>query len=1006
MGDRGYFDIAPFATEILWEDPVSTGLRWEEPRRIHRLVLQFAGSAAIQPPESLGLQYWHNYWPETGEHDRSAAELGWAPSEDWYNGRWQDADTSFEETDRGLVLAFEPLSRKEFPHLEGRAETYRLTNQIRLNVSEGWPAMEWIRVETVAEWESVSLRLRFGTAPMPTPLAPRAYNGRIHAWDAREREVAICADVILPTSLNGPPDPAEDTIISLGGDEPRLSFHPRQVMEHGTMVIPSHGVVIDAPGVPSDAPPEVPCVYDRIHTAPEQSFGAALAAMPPADPLHFVLGCPGARQKFRLEPSGELLLPRNYIERVEGADTGGMLWEGTLRVDMGLPGRRPERRRVDGYLPVLVSTWQADGVTYELTSFAAPLHHRLGDGDLPGDATIVAVLDLRLTTTDEAEVRLPLDVSDDGGPNLAGLHDDLLWGRCGDQLKLRARVIADGLEWDQSALRARLGAGESVRCSLVIPAVTPTDKREFEALDGLDVDRALEDVLTFWRSKLGSGLQIRSPEPGLDDFHRAHLSHMLITDDREPGSDLVHTRVGSFHYGNYANESCMVISSLDRRGLHNEARRRLETFLHYQGTVPLPGNYTTSEGVFHGSGGYECGGYNQHHGWVLWALGEHYRLTRDDAWLERAAPGMLAGADWITSERQATLAYDDTGSRLPEWGLLPAGSLEDVTDFQHWLSTNAFSYYGLRSVADALTRGRHPEAGRILDAAEAYRRDIEDTFERQAARAPVVCLRDGTWVPHYPSRVYRRGRDVGWIRETLEGALHLVCCGVVDPGSDVATWILKDYEDNRYVRAPFGYHIADERFERDWFSLGGFSMQPNLLWGPVTYLLRDEVKHFLRAFFNGLASAWRCDVRMLTEHPLPELGCNQGDHFKTSDEAQAAHWLRMMLLRENVDDLWIGQAVPRGWMASSQAVEIERCATWFGPAGFRVEHSGERTVMELDPPTRNLPRRLVLRLRHPDGRPFTRVTMDGRAVDTIDPERELVEIDCPPQRPVTVEAWY
>ena len=38
-------------------------------------------------------------------------------------------------------------------------------------------------------------------------------------------------------------------------------------------------------------------------------------------------------------------------------------------------------------------------------------------------------------------------------------------------------------------------------------------------------------------------------------------------------------------------------------------------------------------------------------------------------------------------------------------------------------------------------------------------------------------------------------------------------------------------------------------------------MRANLLGGPVVYLERDEIKHYLRAVFNGFASAFYPEVR-------------------------------------------------------------------------------------------------------------------------------------------------
>jgi hypothetical protein len=211
----------------------------------------------------------------------------------------------------------------------------------------------------------------------------------------------------------------------------------------------------------------------------------------------------------------------------------------------------------------------------------------------------------------------------------------------------------------------------------------------------------------------------------------------------------------------------------------------------------------------------------------------------------------VKGCDWINQQRQQTLNLPPDSQRGIEHGLLPPGSLEDIGDWWCWLSTNVYSYWGMENSASALNDIHHPAAPRILDEAEAYRRDILTSFRKAMVRSPLVELRDGTWIPHIPPRVHRRGRAFSWITEALEGAIHLVRCGLLRPFDPESEWIVKDFEDNIYLSEEFGYSIQD--MDRNWFDLGGFSMQPNLLCGPIPYLQRDEIKHFLRAYFNGFA---------------------------------------------------------------------------------------------------------------------------------------------------------
>jgi hypothetical protein len=261
-------------------------------------------------------------------------------------------------------------------------------------------------------------------------------------------------------------------------------------------------------------------------------------------------------------------------------------------------------------------------------------------------------------------------------------------------------------------------------------------------------------------------------------------------------------------------------------------------------------------------------------------------------------------------------------------------------------------------------------------------------------RSPVVRLRDGSWVPHVPSDVHRRGRSFGWITETLEGGMHLITAGVIDPNDRLATWIIQDYEDNLYLSEQFGYELTGPAFERFWFSLGGVSMQANLLHNPVAYLLRDEPKHFLRAYFNAFAVSYFADTRMMTEHALPNIGDFRGDHFKSSDESNSTYWLRCMFVQERGDELLLGAAVPRYWLADGQQIGVTQTHTHFGPMSMHMRSGAGQGWIEMivEPPLRNPPKVIRARFRHPDGLAMTACEVNGKPHEKFDPAREWVEL--------------
>ena len=378
-------------------------------------------------------------------------------------------------------------------------------------------------------------------------------------------------------------------------------------------------------------------------------------------------------------------------------------------------------------------------------------------------------------------------------------------------------------------------------------------------------------------------------------------------------------------------------------------------------------------------------------------------MTGDRAWLTANGDKIAKGCEWVLRERGATKRTGPDGARVLEYGFMPAGSLEDVTDYCYWLSTNALTCRGVLAAAEALADAGHPRGAELLREAREFQADLRAGFEEMRVRTPVVQLRDGSYVPSYPSRLYHRGRDFGWIREVLEGSINLIG-PILDPAGREAAWVLKDYEDNRYLDAPFNYPL--DNFEEQWFSRGGFSFQPNLWYFPPPYLDRDQIGHFLRALLNGFAACWRADIRAMTEHPLPGLDGWAGDHFKSSDESMVAYWLRLMFVQESGNDLYIGRGLPRACLAPGKTVFLKHAATHFGPTSVEIETSADGRTMtaRIDPPTRKAPARVFVRFRHPAQARMTAATVNGRPAP-FDPAKEWVTLQSL-AGPVTVTAEF
>lgn len=1029
-------DVAPYGQVIQQEvDGKDYGVLWEDARDIFRVVVTFADAAKVPDPAAVRLQYWKSTWPEKRiprDEASGAGSSGWLNIGDWFQGKWLEADAALEANGATWAFTFNPLNTKEFRKLKDFPATYRSTFKVRLVGQTALPAITKLEAYTDSTWQPLTFEIEPGGPKKPSLSGRKleVFNGLVASTEPLAGGAGLRATILYakPKGYNS----FDETVVTLRGKEATFSFAAADLLKAGHIFIPVYGVIIrkdddqttyaKAEQAWREVPVEKQDVYTRVKSAPEQSLTQAWNDTPLKGQHHIPMSFEGGRQHFGLDEKGEVTCEKGWLLRVPGKDTERCQWGGrNLVYSFGLPASPAvDRHLLDGYLPVMVGTWEADGVRYRQTALVVPLMGVPTNGArIWADDTLVLMLRFEMERTGDADSEAKLALSSRAAKREAlGLDGEWVIVAEQDPRMLRMRVTSPdagasytlAAEEGAVAYRSKLSDQHAkATLDVAMPFITLSDDKELAILRGLQFDEQLSQVGGYWRGRVAAGCRIDTPEPMINDFYRADVAHLLINTEREVGaSDRYMPKVGTFHYGVFSNESCMMLNDLEVRGYPELVERSLNAWLHYQGTVALPGDFSTQEGVFYGDGGYEAGEYNQHHGWVLWMMGEHYWFTRDQAWLEQAAPKIIKGCDWVIQQRQRTIEAAKTMPlREIERGLMPPGRLEDIGDWRCWLTTNIYSWRGLRNAALALQAAGHPEGKRLVAEAEAYHRDLLAAYTEAMQRSPVVPLRDGSWVPHVPSDVHRRGRSFGWITETLEGAIHLVTSGAIEPDSPLATWIIQDFEDNLYLSEQYGYSLTGPAYDRYWFSLGGVSMQANLLFNPVAYLLRDEPQHFLRAYFNAFAVSYFADTRMMTEHALPNVGDFRGDHFKSSDESNSTYWLRCMFVQERGDTLLLGAAMPRYWLADGQRIGIGNTCTHFGPMSMSMESAAGQGWMQMivEPPLRNPPKTIRARFRHPEGLHMTACEVDGQPYTQLDPTGEWVELHNV-RRPVRIVAFY
>jgi hypothetical protein len=267
----------------------------------------------------------------------------------------------------------------------------------------------------------------------------------------------------------------------------------------------------------------------------------------------------------------------------------------------------------------------------------------------------------------------------------------------------------------------------------------------------------------------------------------------------------------------------------------------------------------------------------------------------------------------------------------------------------------------------------------------------------------VLPLPSGAWVRAYPTMLpyfglpeeYFPGQDGGrtWCYAVELGAHHLAVNGVLDPQAADVTEMLEHMEDVQFLRTgwcdPHWYGDAQNR--RDFFNLGGFAkVQPYYARNVELCALRDDVKPFIRSYFNSLASLVSRENLSLWEH----FGAYIGAWNKTHETGWFLCQTRIMLVQERGEELWLAPFVTCNWLKDGLTVSVKQAPTRFGPVGYRIASSASRGRIEasIDPPTRAVPKAIVIRLRHPDGKPMRQVTVNEAPHMDFDAAKDCVRL--------------
>src|SRR5690606_25800022 len=111
----------------------------------------------------------------------------------------------------------------------------------------------------------------------------------------------------------------------------------------------------------------------------------------------------------------------------------------------------------------------------------------------------------------------------------------------------------------------------------------------------------------------------------------------------------------------------------------------------------------------------------------------------------------------------------------------------------------------------------------------------------------------------------------------------------------------------------------------------GFAkVQPYYARTGEVYAMRDDIKPFVRTYFNSAMSLVNREDLSLWEHFM------NGAYNKTHETGYFLHQSRLMLVQERGNELWLAPFITNQWLRDGMEVKVTQAPTTFGIVDYTI----------------------------------------------------------------------
>ena len=439
-------------------------------------------------------------------------------------------------------------------------------------------------------------------------------------------------------------------------------------------------------------------------------------------------------------------------------------------------------------------------------------------------------------------------------------------------------------------------------------------------------DDYLNRTVQFWDSLLSRGIEITVPEQKVNDAFRANLIYDLIARDKV-GNDYVQT-VNKFHYHAFwLRDSSYIVRMYDVSGYPDIARQDLDFVAGWQ---QPDGNFVSQGGQFDGWGQ------------VMWAYGQHYRITKDLEFARKVYPAVQKAVAWLQQARR-----NDPLHLMPSTS---PGDNENVTG--HVTGHNFWALAGLKNVialAEAL--------GQKQDA-RTYQAEYDEYKAAFLAALKKATANTGGYMP--PGLDVMDGEDWG-------NMLAVYPEEILDPADPMVTATLNG------TRAKYQEGIMT-------YGGGRWLHHYLTLKNTETETIRSDQRlavEELYALLLHTSSTHAGFEFCIFPWGTRDFGANLSPHGWFAAKFRTA--LRNMMVREEQDRrLHLLSVISPEWIKPGEAISVKRAPTNFGEVNFEMRFTDSGATLRLNNKFRQAPQQLVVHL--PWFMNVTSITADGKKV--------------------------